>query len=369
MKPPRLFVLFACLVMLGCGKKPDPQPQAPVPQTPAEPTSPQDPASQPSQPEAPPVSPAPEPPAPASLTAQQQQWKLWLVDFVSEDRNAKADAAEQLAGLSADQTQELAVFMQDESDAVRRGAALFLRERFTAQDQTLAKVFLAALDDPDRQVRSFSLAAAHNFSSEQLQAAAPRLIASLKRLGEEEANNRVSSVRLLANSSETGQEEPNSLLIEALQSSLQNDPADKVRSACLMGLVRLAPPPHTVPLLRRTLREDASAKVRGLAAIRLAKLGLPARAAIEDLGAALEDREESVQKQAARTLVVFGKDSLPVLTPRLSSAAATTRLWALWALENLGPAARSAEPQIRQRLQDSDPRVQAVAQRILARWK
>ena len=98
------------------------------------------------------------------------------------------------------------------------------------------------------------------------------------------------------------------------------DPDPTVRSACLLSLCRVAPAEDAVAALRQVLRQDAQANLRGLAAMRLGKLGQAAAAAAPELAEALADRDEGVRRKAADALAVLGPAAVAPTMQKLDAA-------------------------------------------------
>ena len=124
-----------------------------------------------------------------------------------------------------------------------------------------------------------------------------------------------------------------------------------------------------VPVLRATLK-DASASVRGCAAISLGRLGAVAESATPDLIRILNDVDEAVRSKAVEALGVVGAGDPAVVRAigdLLKDPSPAIRAPAVRALGVVGSAATSAVSDIAPLLQDGDEEVRKEAATAIAR--
>jgi HEAT repeat protein len=105
--------------------------------------------------------------------------------------------------------------------------------------------------------------------------------------------------------------------------------------------------------------------VRRHAAAMLGGLGIEATAAIEDLGLAAIDRDAWTAIRAIRALGRLGAEAAVHLREALEHPDVTVRREGVWALKELGAAARAALPALVNALRDPDPRVRMGAAQVL----
>jgi hypothetical protein len=133
----------------------------------------------------------------------------------------------------------------------------------------------------------------------------------------------------------------------------------------LVAVAKLAEPQVAVEALTAALKGDRAAVVRGLAAVRLGRLGAVAGAAAGDLAQALDDADQDVRQKAADALVLLGDAAVPPLADKLASPTARTRQLAVSALARLGRRAKPALGKLRERLADSDEQVRKTAEAVV----
>jgi HEAT repeat protein len=120
---------------------------------------------------------------------------------------------------------------------------------------------------------------------------------------------------------------------------------------------------EAVPGLIRVLKEGDAA-TQHIALQALSSIGRPAREAGPLLQALLREEQSPVCPRAARALArILGSGAVPFLVEALKSA--KTRIEALEALAELGPAAGEAIPAVETLLGDNDPQVRRVATQTL----
>lgn len=158
---------------------------------------------------------------------------------------------------------------------------------------------------------------------------------------------------------------PKSVLPAAVSdlTKLSADPVRTVRIASLHALLRLAPErEETITALLDFLRDDTAGPssenndfTREDAALELGHLGSKATAAVGELTRLLSDDEEGLREAAATALWKIARktDGVPVLIERLETARDyQTALRALRVLGEIGAAAKSAVPAIRNKIED-----------------
>lgn len=302
---------------------------------------------------------APAASSPSGADSGAPPWKAWATALAGRDVAAKETASARLEERSEEAAKQLLGLLADEAVEVRRGAALFLGERFDPADAKFIRAFSTALSDPDDMVRHIAISVVNRFPPEAAAAAVPPLIALLS-TGREDAAHRAVVVRLLSNL-----EADPSAALSALRRAAQTDPASSVRSAALVAVAKLAKPQPAVETLTAALKGDRAAAVRGLAAVRLGRLGAAAGAAAGDLAQALDDADQDVRQKAADALVLLGDAAVTPLADKLASPTARTRQLAVSALARLGHRAKPALGKIRARLADSDEHVRKTAEALV----
>jgi HEAT repeat protein len=144
---------------------------------------------------------------------------------------------------------------------------------------------------------------------------------------------------------------------------LVSDPVRPVRAAAVLTLLRLAPDhPETVTALIEALHDTSpAASERDLqfsredAAVALGKLGPKAKAAIPDLMDLLTDSNDDLREAAASAVWKIERNPsvIPVLAERLQDARDyQTCVRVMKTLAEIGPAAKSAVPVIRKKIED-----------------
>lgn len=268
-------------------------------------------------------------------------------------------AATELEKLGPEEVAQLWPLLKDAQAEVRCGAAVFLLEKFDPGDNEQVAAFCALLDDSDRMARARALDAVRQCSHADQLAALPRLSALLDAKREDRAENRVAVARMCGS---LKQEAADSL--PALQSAAVGDQDAKVRSAALAAIVQIAEPQAAVAPLTKGLSDKESA-VRLVAAARLRQLGSPAAPAAKELADALADQNNDVAEAAAEALIRIGAAAVEPVTGQLSAKSVAARKLALVCLARIGPAAKSAVPQIEKLKQDPDSQVRQLANAAL----
>jgi HEAT repeat protein len=251
--------------------------------------------------------------------------------------------------------------LQDPSVDRRRCIAFYLVDRFDPADAPATDSFLGALTDADATVRHVALTAARRLTPAQLTGAVGKLEGLLAPQGED-GPHRAAVARLLGGLGTDARE-----ALPALLESQHGDPDAGVRSACLVAVTRIAEPAAQVEALRRSLAQDSDATVRGVAAVRLGKLGPAAAGAVPELADSLDQPDESLTPKAVEALISIGAPAVPALIPRLRSPRTTTRSWAVVALGRIGPDAAAAVQPLETSLNDEDSQVRQLAAIALQR--
>jgi HEAT repeat protein len=285
--------------------------------------------------------------------------RLWIADLASSNEDVRTKAEQQVLQLGDQATGTLLAAMKDKDEAVRRGAAFHLLERFDAGSPQIIAAFTAALSDDSRTVRHIALQGVKKLSQSEIVRALPQLSGMLDPAREEPAN-RGEIARLIGSLGADARP-----VLPALSRAAREDPDEKVRAACLYAVSRVADPSSAVALFQQSLKQDTAGSVRRIAAYRLGRLGPAAAPAVAELGRALEDRDSQVRRDAADALSLIGPMSVPVLIERLDSPNARTRELAVYALGKLGPLAKPAAGALEKRLADEDKAVRDLAEAVL----
>jgi HEAT repeat protein len=150
------------------------------------------------------------------------------------------------------------------------------------------------------------------------------------------------------------------VLVEGLRGSNPVVWYEAASALCAMkGVARK----EAVPGLIRVLKEGDAA-TQHIAIQALGSIGRPARKAGPVLQKLLRDKQSPVCPRAARALArILGSGAVPCLVEALKSD--KTRIEALDALAELGPAAGEAIPAVETLLGDDDPLVRRVAAKTL----
>jgi HEAT repeat protein len=268
-------------------------------------------------------------------------------------------AATELEKLNAEEVAQLWPLLKDPQAEVRRGTAVFLLGLFDPNDSNQVSAFVSLLDDSDRMVRARALDAVRQYSHADQLAVLTRLSALLDVQREDRPENRIAIARLCGS---LKQEASDSL--PALQAAAAGDPDAKVRSAALVAIGQIAEPQAVVPPLTKGLA-DKDAAVRLVAAARLRQLGSTAASSAKELASTLADPNNDVAEAAAEALIRIGSAAVEPVVGQLSSKNASARKLALICLARIGPAAKSAVPQIEKLKQDPDSQVRQLANAAL----
>jgi HEAT repeat protein len=298
-------------------------------------------------------------PVPAEGGSGAPSWKAWATALAGRDAAAKEAASARLEERGEEAARQLLGLLSDEAADVRRGAAIFLNERFDPADTKFIQAFSSALSDPDDVVRHIAVSVVNRFPPAAAGAIVP-LLTTLLSSNLEDPAHRAVVVRQLSNL-----DVDPSATLPALRRAAQIDPAPSVRSAALVAVAKLAEPQVAVEALTAALKGDRAAVVRGLAAVRLGRLGAVAGAAAGDLAQALDDADQDVRQKAADALVLLGDAAVPPLADKLASPTARTRQLAVSALARLGRRAKPALGKLRERLADSDEQVRKTAEAVV----
>lgn len=224
-------------------------------------------------------------------------------------------------GSQARAVELLVIRMSDKDSLVRREAACALADR-AVKVAPAGKVLRVRLHDPDVGVRWWSalaLAASDNFTRRDEEEVLRALRLAFARVDEKET--------------------PPARLIQEVQG-----PGS---SRAVAGLVEVL--------------KERPARLRYEAARALGLLGLDARAAMTALAGALETDDRLVRRSAADALGQMGTEALPFLKRRLTNADPRVREGAARALGQMGVPARSALEELTAALQDSESTVRAQA--------
>jgi len=288
-------------------------------------------------------------------------------------RAASADALGELAGAAACAVADLDRAARDDRDpAVRAAAALALARIGPERAPSVARL-LEALADPDSCVRrraADALAATGAGSERTIEALRARLL-------EDTSAVRHAAARALAAAGDRGK--------AVLRAGLEHSEPE-VREAAVRGLATASPPPRAASGAVARLLADPSARVRGAAALTLARLGEPGDAArrlarqlaidpelAELTGAlvacgahALRPLDEMLRhprldtaRSAARILIAI--EPRPETLPREGPASPRVALLRAWVRGALARDPRAALAEVAASLRHSDR-----AQRILA---
>ena len=251
--------------------------------------------------------------------------------------------------------------LQDASPQVRRGAIYYWLDRFDPADSEVVAALSRCLSDQDPAVRAIAMSAAQRFPAAVVAQVLPQLSAVLAER-QNSTETRASAARLIGTLDAQGREAAG-----ALAQAAGSDPDPPVRSACLLSLCRVAAADQAVPVLQQVLQKDAQAAVRGVAAVRLGKLGPPAAAAAPALADALADSDEGVRRKAADALAALGAAAVTPAVGKLEAADAGVRRLAVFVLGKLGATAKPALDALRKRLQDPDAEVKQLAELAIER--
>ncbi len=357
----RRSVLIAILStgLLGCSHRSSPGPPAQGNSAPAAEVAPAVPpasAKITAPPDEKPVSEKPATSAPAPGDSRLRDLAARLLESDGQGgwhKNEKA--ATELEKLSPDEVAQLWPLLKDPQPDVRRGAAVFLLPLFDPNDSNQVTAFASLLDDTDRMVRARALDAVRQSSHADQLAALPRLSPLLDAKREDRAENRAAIARLCGSLKQEA-----AAVLPALESAAASDPDAKVRSAALVAIVQIAEPQAAVPPLTKGLA-DKDAAVRLVAAARLRQLGSAAAPAAKELAAVLGDQNNDTAEAAAEALIRIGAPAVEPVSGQLSSKNVSARKLALVCLARIGPAAKSAAPQIEKLKQDPDSQVRQLA--------
>jgi len=268
------------------------------------------------------------------------------------------DAMTFLEDLGRDSISQVRPLIGDDDVAVRRGAAFYLLEYFTADDPALTSAFIETLNDDDPTIRHIGMQALRRMPADVAVQAAPalgRLLAS----GDEDATTRAEVARLLGKM-EAGAK----AALPDLRRVASEDADPRVRSASLFAASRIGGDAEAVKLYRMALTNDQDASVRRVAATRLGRLPKGDAAAV-DLAAALGDESDEVARAAIDSLVAIGTPAVEPLAKQLSSSDTRLRKLSMFALARLGELAKPAVPAIKPLTKDSDPDIKQLAEELL----
>jgi HEAT repeat protein len=284
--------------------------------------------------------------------------RQWLAEAVSPDQATRQAANGHLDRQGSRINAELVAALKDNSPEVRCGAAFMLVARLDPDDEAMVGGMIAALGDSDRRVRGMAVQAVGQMRPEMASAAVPRLMGMLAD-PREDALLRANVARLLGRLGEHGRE-AFPTLVEVLDSG-----ADRgVRTACLLALAKTAPGSNeAIKAYARTMRQDAEAPLRRLAADRLAGMGPAAAPAIGDLLATLEDADNEVRLAAASAVGRIGRPAIaPLVALAKDRKPSAVRVLAIHALGEMGTTALPALGDIQALMNDPDPHVRRAAE-------
>jgi HEAT repeat protein len=163
--------------------------------------------------------------------------------------------------------------------------------------------------------------------------------------------------------------------VPGLASVLTEDPDEENRRQAALSLAKIAPASaEAVPALARALVEDSVAGVRMNAAIALGRLKTQAHPAVPALIKAIKNKANqtnldtftfTIQEMSALALAWATADTSEGVAPLIeilqSARGENQRLLLARALGEIGPPARSAEPQLRKLLNDDSAAVRGAA--------
>ena len=319
------FALLAVAVA-GCGTSAPPPPAAPpVAASGSTGSAPAEAAPGAAAPAVAPAAPVAQPPAsPPPPTAGNPLRELAARHLEATGEGGwrpNEQAATELEKLDAAAVAGLVPMLADAQVEVRRGAAYFLLGQFNPNDREHVAAFSQLPADADPTVRGFGLAAINQMHAADQVAAAPQLAALLAPSREAKPENRVAIARLLGSLKSQVAAVAGRLALVA-----KDDPDPRVRSACYVALVQVAPPGEAIGPLAVGLA-DEQASVRLVAVVRLRQLGAAAAPAAKALAAALADSDPRVSNAAGESLVNIGQDAVPVIAEQLSSKSAAPASW------------------------------------------
>lgn len=312
------------------------------------------------------------PPAPAvkqpgpreageNATATVDQLRSWATALAGGDVRTREAAAEGLDRAALAGQPPLWALLRDASPQVRRGAIFYWLDRFDPADSESVAALSKCLSDQDPTVRAIAMSAAQRFPAGAVAQALPQLSIVLTDR-QNGAETRAAAARLIGTLEAQSRE-----AVPALVKAARGDPDPPVRSACLLSLCRVAAAEQAAPVLQQVLQQDAQATVRGVAALRLGKLGPSAAGAAPALAAALADSDEGVRRKAADALAALGAAAVTPASGKLEAADPGVRRLAVFVLGKLGADAKPALDALRKRLQDPDAEVKQLAELAIRR--
>jgi HEAT repeat protein len=276
-----------------------------------------------------------------------------LADLVGDDAARRTAARDQLNADPPTDGQLLDVWHKGDLGE-RRGAAFFAMGIYHGSDARIEDAAIAALKDPDARVRGLSLEMVRHFPRDRFMPLLERMLEMLA--AEPDVKNRAMVARLLVSWS-TGRDR----VQRALADSVLGDPEVQVRSAALVSVYRIADEQPLLELLEKVVRDDPEATLRRLGLNRLGRLGLLAAGTAPLVAARLEDKDEAVSDEAARTLTRLGPAGLGELVKALSSRSIRARRLACYSLGTLGMVARPAVPALEKLLEDPEEDIRELA--------
>ena len=276
-----------------------------------------------------------------------------LADLVGDDVARRTVARDQLHTDPPTAGQLLDVWQQGNPEE-RRGAAFFAMGIYDGSDAGIEDAAIAALEDPDARVRGLSLEMVRHFPRERFMPLLARMLEMLA--GEPDVKNRAMVARMLV-SWPAGRDQ----VKRALADSVLADPEVQVRSAALVSVYRIADEQPLLELLEKVVRDDPEATLRRLGINRLGRLGLLAAGTAPLVATGLEDEDEAVSDEAARTLTRLGPAGLGELVKTLSSRSSRARRLACYSLGTLGRVARPAVPALEKLLEDPEEDIRELA--------
>jgi HEAT repeat protein len=361
MNPRPLILTFAGMLLatlpLACKSRTDnaDQPDKPaavqqpvdqVPATTVEPTT--KPSTSPGSVTPPSVEPAPSATPPPA----------WLADLASADAAVRQQATEQL-NQQESPTSLLLEHLTASEPTVRRGAAFGLLSQFEARNSEQTAAMQTALEDDDEMVRRVALQAVSQWSQADpvaAEAAVPTLEAIVKN-SSRDTSERSQAVRILGRLGSVAQ--------PALVQTFANDADANVRKAALAAAMRNNPEAQSIaPALIKVLGEDTNASLRRQAAMHLKAYAATAEVQ-PALAAAFTDSDSEVRREAATSLAEGGAAALEFTIGLLDDRNPQVRLYAVFALGNMGRLAEPAVPKLRQLTSDSDANVAKTATGVI----
>jgi len=300
-------------------------------------------------------------PAPVADGSSRQTVRDWAIQLASSDESARGRAADALEE-NDDAPAQCIALMADPSAEVRRGAAFFLLGKFGAGNAEVDQALIAALTDKDASVRAIALQAVNELQGD---AVLPAIEQLARRLDDPQEDKHIRG-QIARRIGRLGPQAKQ--VLPTLKRLGRTDPDRDVRAACLYAVYRIANRDEAVGVFREVLHEDADSGLRGASVSRLIGYGAITEADMPDLITVLDKSESSSHRgRASEALALIGEPALPALVERFGGTNREIRTLAVMAVGRMGPAAKSAVPQLQRLLDDEDPNVRIAAEISLRR--